>query len=160
MNKNNALLYGRFYYGHHFAEEINPAWYTRGLWIRNEATDRTYYIELRESNAVYAVQVEPGNYRIAGLVKTDNEHGMKGRIVFPLTNQPAWLVTPFQARKGERIYIGDYMGETKFDYPMPIFRLKDITNNFTATTVEFRNNYPELMTAPAVSIFDRSFRER
>jgi len=160
INKNHAILYGRFYYGHHFAEEPNPAWYTAGVWIRNETTDRTQYIELREKNAVYAVQVEPGSYRITGLVKTDNEHGVKGRITFPATNQAAWLARTFDVRKGERIYIGDYQGETKLDYPILTFKLRYITNNFAATTAEFRNNYPELMTTTAASIFDRSFRER
>ena len=159
-NKDKAILYGRFYYGHHFAEELNPAWRTTGLSIRNETTDRTYYIELKVTNTVYGVQVEPGSYRITGLVRSDNEHGVKARITFPSTNSTAWLTEPFKARKGEHIYIGDYQGETKLDYPILTFKLKYITNNFDATTVEFRNSYPELMATPAVSIFDRPFRER
>lgn len=160
INQDDTILYGRFHYGQHFAEEPNPAWYTRGLWIRNETTDRTHYIELKETNEVYAVQVEPGSYRIMGLVNTDNEHGVKGRIAFALTNRPGWLTEPFQARKGEQIYIGDYQCETKLDWPMLTFKFKYITNNFDATTVEFRNKYPELMTTTAASIFDRSFRDR
>ena len=160
INKNDAILYGRFYYGQHFAEEINPAWYSRGLWIRNETTGRTHYIELKDSNAVYAVQFEPGNYRITGMVKTDNEHGVKGRIAFPSTNRPTCLDTPFEARKGEHIYIGDYIGETKLDWPLLTFKLKCITNNFDATTLEFHNNYPELATTSSISIFDRNFRSR
>jgi len=160
INKNNAILYGRFYYGHHFTEELNPAWHTTGLSIRNETTDRTFYIELKETNTVYGVQVEPGSYRIMGLVRSDNEHGVKARITFPSTNSTVWLTRPFKARKGEQIYIGDYQGETKLDYPILTFKLKYITNNFDATTMEFQNNYPEMMTTPAVSIFDRTFRER
>jgi len=159
-NKNDAILYGRFHYGHHFTEELNPAWYTTGLSIRNETTDRLYYIELKETNTVYAVQVEPGRYRITGLVRSDNEHGVKARITFPSTNSPAWLTGSFEARKGEHIYIGDYQGETKLDYPILTFTLKYITNNFDATTMEFRNIYPELISTPAVSIFDRAFRQR
>jgi len=160
INQKKAILYGRFYYGQHFTEEASPTWYTTGLWIKNETTDRTDYIELRESNSVYAVQVLPGQYRIAGLVHSDNEHGVKNRNTFSPTNMIPWLARPFEVRSGEQVYIGDYQGETKLDYPILTFRLRYITNNFEATTSEFREKYPGLLTSQASSIFSRSFRER
>ena len=158
INKEKAILYGRFDFGHHFKEEISPTWFTTGLWVRDEVADRTLYIQFKETNKVYAVQVVPGKYRITGLVRSDNKHGVEQRVT--ATNLPAQLAEPFEVRKGEQIYIGDYQGENQYDYPMLIFKLKDITNNFVATTLEFRKNYPALLTSPAVSIFDRSFRER
>ena len=160
INKDDAILYGRFTYGEHFTEELNPAWYTAGVWLRNETSDRTHYLELKVTNTVYGVQVEPGSYRITGLVRSENEHRVKARVAFPWTNAPAWLAASFEVRKGEQIYIGDYQCETKLDYPILHTRIKSITNNFAATTVEFRKTCPELMTTPAVSIFDPSFRDR
>jgi hypothetical protein len=160
MNKNDAILYGRFDYGQYFAAELNPAWFTTGLWIRNETTGQTHYIQFKETNMVYGVQVEPGSYRILGLVRSDNEHGVKSRVEFPSTNPAAWLTGSFEAHKGEQIYIGDYRCENSLDYPILHTRLYSGTNNFAATTVEFRNNYPELMATAAISIFDRSFRGR
>ncbi len=158
INKNSSLLYGNFFYGQHFSEEISPSWYTTGLWVKNVSTGRTFYIEFKDTNSVYAVQVNPGRYQIMGFVRSDNEHGVKARSVFSPTNTPGTLGEPFEAQSGDQIYIGDYIWETKLDYPLIHWNLKSITNNFDATTVELRQRYPELLTAPAKSIFDRDIR--
>ena len=160
INKKNALLYGRFFYGHHFTEELNPAWRTTGLWIKNEATDRSLYIQLKDTNPVYAVQVVPGRYRIAGFVRSDNEHGVKDCIAFSATNVPSAMAGSFEARAGDQIYIGDFIWETRLDYPILHWKLKSIDNNFNATTIEFRQAYPKLPATPLESIFSRAFRDR
>ena len=156
VNKNNALFYGHFYYGQHFAEELNPNWRTTGLWIKNVDAGRTLYLEFKPTNSVYAVQIQPGHYQIMGWVRSDNEHGVKNRMAFSATNTPGAVTTPFAARAGDQIYLGDYTCETKLDYPILHWRLKSIGNNFAITTAELRRSYPELPRTPEKSIFDRS----
>lgn len=158
VGKNSALLYGNFYYGQHFNEEPDPKWFTTGLWIKNVDTGRKLYVEFKDTNSVYAVAVKPGWYRIMGFVRSDNEHGVKNRSGFHQTNTPAALAEPFEAQSGGQIYIGDYIWETKLDYPLIHWNLKFITNNFDATTVEFRQRHPELLTTSAKSIFERGIR--
>ena len=158
VGKNSALLYGNFYYGQHFSEEPDPKWFTTGLWIKNADTGRKLYVEFKDTNSVYAVEVKPGWYCIMGFVRSDNEHGVKDRSAFHQTNTPAALTEPFEVQSGDQIYIGDYIWETKLDYPILHWNLKSITNNFAATTVEFRQRYPERLIAPTKSIFERGIR--
>ena len=154
--KNSALLYGNFFYGQHFKEEPDPRWFTTGLWIRNADTGHKLYVEFKDTNSVYAVEVKAGRYQIMGFVRSSNEHRVSDCGILPSTSAPDFLAAPFAALPGDQIYIGDYIWETKFDYPLIHWNLKFITNNFEATTLKFRRAYPKLMTAPAKSIFDRA----
>jgi len=150
INKSNAILYGHFYYGRHYAEELNQNWRTTGLWIKNLDAGRTLYLEFKPTNSVYAVQAGPGHYQIMGWVRSDNEHGVKNRIFFSATNAPRIVTTPFPAQAGDQIYLGDYICETKLEYPILRWRLKSINNNFDITTAELRN---VLQDAPQVGRF-------
>jgi hypothetical protein len=160
VNKSEAMFYGKFFYGRHFSEELNPSWYTTGLWIENTGTGHALYIEFKDTNYVYAVQVEPGIYRIAGSVRSDNEHGVKQRMVFTETNFPGIILKPFEARAGDQIYLGDYMWETKSDWPMMYWKLKSVDDQFLTTTSELLQACPGVLGSAGKNVFDRSLHLR
>jgi len=145
----NAILYGRFgLIKDHYSN------FNLGLWIKNVDSGSSYYVRFATNDPVCAVTVNPGNYRIAGFVGANPEHETQCRELFSpgaLKGRPA---LPFTARAGAQIYIGDFAGQVNDDSLIVEWRIRGLTNNFDATSVEFRQKYPGLMTGPVVSLFD------
>ena len=139
----SAVLYGRFSIGHNFAFKNKLA-----LWLENVDTKHSIYIYFDENEPLYGIQVKPGRYRIVGFAGLNRTHEIKGRRTGPLAHPS------FPAPAGSQIYIGDFAGEVSWDGMVSTWRLKSCTNNFAATTAEFREKYPLLGMPPVQSIFN------
>jgi len=144
-DKKAAILYGRFSISHDFAFKNQLA-----LWLQNLDTQKPVYVYFEADQPVYAVQIKPGRYQMAGFVGMNRTHQIKGRHAFPTSR----FTAPFTASPGSQIYLGDFSGTATFDSIISEWRVKSFTNNFANTTVEFREKYRNLMTVPAVSIFE------
>lgn len=144
FNPTNAVVYGCF------ANEPNFSFGNRlALRLHNEDVKREYLIELKKTNSVYGITVEPGKYYIAGFVATFVDHRTVGRVAF--TNSVS-----FEVKANCLTYLGDFLGNEKIvGLAEQDWSLTDYTNNFNKTTEEFRNRFPNLAAVPAVSVFDQ-----
>lgn len=146
----SALLYGRLTQRHTFSAGLKIA-----LWLENVDTRKSVFIGFDESRPFCVVRVKPGNYRIAGFLGTNRSHQIKGQESFVPVGPGAGINRPFRAEPGSQTYLGDYTAEATLDDFIEHYKMNGITNNFTATTVEFREKYVKLATVAAVSIFER-----
>ena len=144
-DKKTAILYGRFSIGHEFSAENRLA-----LWLQNPDTQAQVYIYFDPDQPVYCITVKPGRYRVAGFVGVNRLHEIRGRREFPASRFTALFTAP----AGSQIYLGDFSGTATFDGMLSEWSVEPITNNFAATTVEFREKYRNLMMVPAVSAFE------
>ena len=145
-----AILYGRFTMSHRFAAGLKIA-----LWMQNADTQKSIYICFDETEPFRAIQVKPGRYRIAGFLATNRGHQIRGHHLFPATGVAGRITIPFKALPGSQTYLGDFTGHATLDDIIENWEVDSITNNFAATTAEFREKYQNLVTVPATSIFDR-----
>ncbi len=106
------------------------------LRLRNEETKNEYLIQMRKEDAVYGIAVEPGRYRIAGFVATFAERRTAGRRTF--RNTPLFDVSP-----NSMVYLGDFQGLTQGRFVGQLWEIKGMTNNFAATTEEFRKKHSQ-----------------
>ena len=142
LKTNTAVVYGRFTTGADFAFGNELA-----VRLRNDEAKREYLIRCRDKDAVSAIAVEPGRYRIAGFVATFVDRRTAGRRNFP--NSPSFEVPPNAVT-----YVGDISGQAKITALGQQWRITGITNNFVQTTVEFRSKYPHLAEATLVSVYE------
>ncbi len=146
VNTNSAVAYGRFATGPDFAFGNEIA-----LRVCNESSKRVYLIRCRDKDSVYAIAMEPGRYRVAGFLATFIDHRPVGRRNFPYTGS-------FLVRSNSATYLGDFTGYAKLG-PMTQERgIREMTNNYTSTTAEYRLSYPNLLSVPVFSAFDDKSR--
>jgi len=146
VDTNSAVVYGRFATGPDFAFGNELA-----LRLCKDGSKRVYLIRCRDRDSVCAIAVEPGQYRIGGFLATFMDHRPVGRRNFPDTGS-------FQVRSNSVTYLGDFTGYAKIGPMTQVWGVTGITNNFTATTDEFRLKYPNLASAPVFSPFDQQPR--
>jgi hypothetical protein len=104
-------------------------------------------IQFKDTNSVYGIVVEPGKYVVVGLVAAFVDHRTAGRRTFSKT-------VPFGVQLNCITYFGDFSGCAKINGLDQEWNVTDVTNNFSKTTDEFRNKYPHLAAAAAISAFD------
>ena len=138
---NSAVVYGRFATGPDFAFGNEIA-----LRLRNERSKREYLIRCRDKDSVYGVVVEPGEYTVAGFVATFMERRTVGRRTFTHT-------VPFEVRSNSATYLGDFTTYAKTDFAAQRWGVTGVTNNFVATTDEFKQRYPNFASVSLVSAF-------
>jgi hypothetical protein len=141
----STIFYGRFTMGHDWALHNELA-----LWLQNVESRKNLYVYFDPDQPVYAVPAAAGRYRIAGFVGVNRVHEIEVRHEFR-SSQTAMVVAPFTAPARTPVYLGDFMGQATFDGAVMEWRVNSGTNNFTATTAEFRKEYPNLGSAPATS---------
>jgi hypothetical protein len=146
LDTNSAVVYGRFATGPDFAFGNELA-----LRLCNESSKRVYLIRCRDKDSVYAVTVKPGRYRVAGFLATFMDHRPVGGHNFPTTGS-------FQVRSNGATYLGDFTGYAKLGPMMQEWGVRQMTNNFTATTDEYRLRYSNLSSFPVFSVFDEQSR--
>ena len=146
VDTNSAVVYGRFATGPDFAFGNELA-----LRLCNESSKRVYLIRCRDKDSVYAITVEPGRYRVAGFLATFMDHRPVGRRNFPTTGS-------FQVRSNAATYLGDFTGYAKIGPMTQEWGVREMTNNFTATTDEYRLRYSNLSSVPVFSPFDEQSR--
>jgi hypothetical protein len=126
-----AVLYGRLVIDNHFAYKNKLA-----LWLKNEDTGHSLYLYFDPAEPLYGIRVKPGRYRLAGYVALNRTHEIKHR-------QPtARPLRGFNAPAGQAVYLGDFTGEASWDGMIFTWGITGQTNQFTATTTEFRQKYP------------------
>lgn len=143
MDTNSAVVFGRFGTGPDFAFGNELA-----LRLCSESSKRVYLIRCRDKDSVYAVAVEPGYYRVAGFLATYMDHRPVGGTRLPEFG-------PFPVRSGSVTYLGDFNGYAKVSPAGgQTWGIKGVTNNFPATTDEYRLKYPNLAPVPVFSAFN------
>jgi len=142
---NNAVVFGRFTTGKDFAFGNELA-----LRLHNEDLKTDYLVRFQDKDSMYGIAVKPGHYRVAGWVATFIDHRPVGKCYF--TNTPL-----FEVRTNTVTYVGDFTGYAKLGALAmgQTWNLTGLTNNFTATEVEFRQKNPNLSSALAVSAFNQ-----
>ena len=143
VNTNSAVVYGRFATGPDFGFGNELA-----LRLCSETSKRVYLIRCRDKDSVYAIAVEPGQYRVAGFLATFMDHRPVGRRNFPDTGS-------FQVRSNSATYLGDFTGYAKIGPMTQEWGVREMTNNFVATTDEYRLKYPNLSPVPVFSAFEQ-----
>lgn len=142
LSTNTAIVYGRFATGPDFAFGNELA-----LRLCDEHSKRVYLIRCRDKDPVYAVAVEPSRYRVAGFLATFQDHRPVGKRDFADTGT-------FEVRSNSLTYLGDFVGYAKAGPAVQKWGLSGITNNFDATTEEFRQAYPNFASNQVFSVFD------
>jgi hypothetical protein len=143
-----AILYGRFTLRHTFSAGLKIA-----LWLQNADTQKSVYICFDETQPFRAIEVKPGSYRILGFLDTNRGHQIRGHHVFPATGLGGRVSLAFNAAPGSQTYLGDFTGHATLNDIIENWGVDSITNNFTDTTAEFHEKYPNQATVPAASIF-------
>jgi hypothetical protein len=146
LDTNSAVVYGRFATGPDFAFGNELA-----LRLCSESSKRVYLIRCRDKNPVYAITVKPGPYRVAGFLATYMDHRPVGWRNFPTTGT-------FQVRSNGATYLGDFTGYAKVGAMTQEWGVREMTNNFTATTEEYRLRYSNLSSLPVSSAFEEQSR--
>jgi hypothetical protein len=144
VDTNTAVVYGRFQKKSDMGGGNQIA-----LRLRNERTKKEYLIQMRKEDAVYGIAVEPGRYRIAGFVATFAERRTAGRRAF--RNTPL-----FDVGSNSIVYLGDFQGYTQG--LLQLWEVRGVTNNFAATTEEFRKKHSQFASLSAVSTLDEEAR--
>jgi hypothetical protein len=140
---NTAVVYGRFSTGPDFAFGNDLA-----LRLRNDDTKRQYLIRLKDKDSVCGVAVEPGRYSLVGFVATFVDHRVVGQRKMPNSSS-------FDVRSYSVTYVGDFTGYSKIGSMTQEWGITSVTNNFIATTDEFRKQCPNFASVSAVSVFDQ-----
>src|SRR5262249_45568984 len=96
----------------------------------------------------YAVAVEPGHYELAGFIGTFMDHRPTGQGTFPQFG-------PFQVSSNAATYIGDFNTYASIGPAVQTWGIRSFTNNFAASTGEFRLKCTNLASAQVVSAFDQ-----
>ena len=135
-----AVLYGRFVIGDNFAYKNKLA-----LWLKNEDTGHSLYIYFDHDEPLYGIRVKPGHYRIAGYAALERSHEIKHREP---TTQPTQI---FAVPAGREVYLGDFTGVVSWDGAIFTWGITGLTNQFTATTIEFRQKCPHFANWRAIS---------
>lgn len=146
LTTNIAVVYGRFATGPDFAFGNELA-----LRLCDEHSKRVYLIRCRDKEPVYAIAVEPGRYRVAGFLATFQDHRPRGQRDFPSAGT-------FEVRSNSLTYLGDFAGYAKIGLMTQKWGISGISNNFDATTEEFRQAYPDLATNQVFSVFDDKWK--
>ena len=124
------------------------------LWMRNTDTRQNIYAFFDPDRPVYAMQVKTGHYKILGYVALNRTHQIEGRISFSSNGKPVSISRSFEAVAKSQIYIGDFRGHATYDGMMMEWNIDSVTNNFAGTTLEFRQEYPNLGSLPVTSIHE------
>jgi hypothetical protein len=147
-DQQTAIIYGRFTVG---------ADYNMGnrlvLWLKSLDAGQSVYIYFDEKHPLQAIRVKPGVYQVKGFAGTDGMHKIIGRRVFPNTGLMGKIVKPFKVPAGSEVYVGDFTGSATLSLYQE-WTLDSFTNDFAGTTVEFREKYPNLVSVPAISMFE------
>jgi hypothetical protein len=148
-NEKTSVLYARLNLEHHTSLGNHLA-----LWLRNLDSTNSFYIYFDQNQPVYAITVNPGHYRIMGCAGIDVTHRVLTREVFHMENPGKGFVIPFQVPAHTAVYIGDFTGYAKVNLVAEEWSLKFATNDFAQTTINFRQEYPNLASLPTASIFE------
>ena len=140
---NTGFVFGRFYLTEQFiANGI-------GLKVVNQSTKKSVLIPLVKDAkvAVAAYALEPGDYRIQSVVFTFSTGEIRTEQEFHSTL--AKQAEAFHIEAGEVVYLGDFEGNTRSFGNTVSWAVSDLTNNFEATTKDFRTRYPKFQDLPA-----------
>jgi len=142
-NPKKSYVYGRFNLERDFMNKVRLA-----LQIENMVNGSILSLRLLDKQQVYAVEVEPGTYKLKGFV-----YALLGAVMefetskIPLPVQPAFLKDRFSVEPGKAYYLGDYYGSSRRNSIVanPVFvnvtfrgGILGITQNFSKTTDELK----------------------
>jgi hypothetical protein len=138
LDSGKSYLYGRF----HQSSRGNSLQF--GLLISASRRNREYCIRLNEEkDSVYAIPVQPGQYKINKLLFLDSDNVIQDALYL------SYLISNcvFSVEQGNAYYLGDFFGETSskktYHGPKNQWILRGICDNFTNTTQELEYKYPQ-----------------
>jgi len=148
-NPQRSYLYGRFSLDSDFMNKVRLA-----LQIENTGNGEILSLRLLNEQQVYAVEVEPGTYRLKGFI-----YALLGAVMefettkIQLPAEPAYLTAQFTAEPGKAYYLGDYLGSSRRTgfiltpfFVSTTFRggIIGIGQNFSGTTSTLKTVLPQL----------------
>ena len=148
-NLQKSYLYGRFSLDSDFMNKVRLA-----LQIENSGNGKILSVRLLNGRQVYAVEVEPGTYRLKGFV-----YALLGAVMefettkIQLPAKPSYLTAPFTAEPGKAYYLGDYLGSSRRTgfiltpfFVSTTFRggIVGVGQNFSGTTSKLKTLLPRL----------------
>lgn len=138
LDPGKSYLYGRF------LQSARGNSLQFGLSISSSHRGHEYCIRFaREKEAVYAVPVAPGEYKINKLLFLDGDNVVQDALYL------SYLISNcvFSVEQGGAYYLGDYFGETSskrtYHGPNNQWILRGICDNFTNTTQELEYKRPQ-----------------
>jgi hypothetical protein len=155
---NTVVVYGRL----KFADNITPresafSGYRMALQLSNEETKKLIYVRFSKSKPIACARIHPGHYKLTGFIATDtSDVTVDGKLFGPEDK----LDIRFAAEPNTAIYLGDFVGYVKYykygDLTTIEAGLTHTTNNFSETTANFHEAYPNLAAVPVRSGFDKA----
>ncbi len=151
---NKSYIFGSFYQKSVYKSDI-------GLVLEELGSGKKLHIEFSRdyflffgSDPVFAIEVNPGMYRISGLFNTETRLSYRYLGVYPPENLKHFLDT-FEVRKGNAVYIGDYTGYSRKKIYHIQWGLYEIADNFIVTSQKLRKKYGEWGMYPLVHAFKK-----
>jgi hypothetical protein len=150
---NTAVVYGRFKFMDNIvAHESLFKGYRMALQLSNDESKQPLYVRFSKSQPISWASIPAGHYTLTAFVATDTaDRVLTGKQFGPEDK----IDVHFAAEPDTAIYLGDYSGFVKFyvfgDLTTFETGLTEATNNFSGTTTDFHQEYPNLVPLPVRS---------
>ena len=150
---NKSYLYGKFFLQSDFMNKFRLA-----LRFENTANDDISSIRLLNNQPIYAVEVDPGTYRLKDIVYAPLGAMMDFEVKkMTVPSEPKYLHNSITVEPGNIYYLGDFSGSSRRDgigigasggafAICVIFKggLVGVEQNFLTTTEELKSSFPQL----------------
>lgn len=149
-NSKAAYLYGKFYMVGYFSGASIALQLIKHSETGGESSSR--FIELKQSDDIYAISVDPGSYDFGKIVFLKSHlHVIHEKYLNPKYPRIELVFEP-----GKAYYLGDFKGEGTYtsmgrSYRMS-WQLKEFKDNFEGTTAKFVSEYPRLASINKVNL--------
>jgi hypothetical protein len=141
-----AIVYGRFSTGKKLDFDCNLS-----LRLVDEDSKQEYLIRFQVPDAVCAIAVAPGRYRIWGC-----EAGSPRTTRIAKSDYPRSEL--FEVRSNAATYLGDYKGYLTDSGFYEHWGISEITNRYVTATAELHRKFPNLANVDVVSAAFRPIR--
>jgi hypothetical protein len=143
-----AIVYGRFQVTSSPPFTMGEPHSSIAIVMRCE-DGREYRIRFDDEEPIVVLAAAPSTCQLQELLYLDSDNNTLGRTPFP-----AELIDDMRLEAGRAYYLGDFRGVVSFEF-LPTFttnfRVDDWRNEFTKTTREFREQFPNLRGTETIS---------
>jgi hypothetical protein len=153
LEPSNGYLYGRFSISSGALTPLQMGFAVSTLDMKHQKI-----IRFEREDDTYAVALKPGSYKMTSIVFTKT-YQKEGEEALPSSlADHVILVEP-----GKAYYIGDYVGDAEMMFAVLFtannWRLKEVKNNYTATTERLEALYPQFKVLPKIDVYGVSLNE-
>lgn len=153
LDKDSAYVYGRFLLKSQQGGNRDKLGIAVNLYRVNDPQS-TYVLgmQLSQPDAVYAVAVTPGNYRISGWTAGEDSRSKQ------FEGESNEMTRVFEIEKGKAYYLGDFTGKSSAEHRVGSiyyqWNIEDISYNYNKTDADFRQRYPNLASIPHINRYE------